>query len=437
MLISIFGLGYVGVVSAGCLASRGHKIVGVDVNETKVEMLNAGVSPIVEKHLPELLSLAKKKGLLSATTDAGYAIENTEMSLICVGTPSRANGSLNTQYLERICEQIGECLKNKDDSHILVFRSTMLPGTNNEIIIPLLEKTSGKKEGKDFFVAFNPEFIREATAVYDFNFPPKTVVGCNDKATANKIMQLYDGLSGPMIKTKLEIAEMVKYVDNNFHALKITFANEFGQICKKLGLDSHTVMNIFMQDTKLNISTCYLKPGFAFGGSCLPKDLRAINYLAKMNDLELPLLGSLIPSNNIQILALIKRILELGKKKVGIAGFSFKAGTDDLRESPIVEVIETLIGKGYDLKLYDKDVAVAKLMGANKEYIKEHIPHISSLMVDSLDELLKDREVIVIGNKDAEFVRLLTDSTDDQLIFDLVRVGDISNARANYQGICW
>ena len=437
MKISIFGLGYVGVVSAGCLASIGHEIIGVDVNETKVEMLNAGVSPIVEKDLPELLSQAKKKGLIVATTDAGYAIENTEISLICVGTPSRPNGSSNTKYLERICEQIGECLKNNQGSHVLVFRSTMLPGTNKETLIPLLEKTSGKKEGKDFFVAFNPEFLREATAVYDFNNPPKTVVGCNDELMADKVMKLYDGLPGPMIKTKLEIAEMVKYVDNNFHAVKITFANEIGQICKKLGLDSHEVMNIFMQDTKLNISTYYFKPGFAFGGSCLPKDLRAINYLAKMNDLELPLLESLIPSNNIQILTLIKRILALGKRKVGIAGFSFKAGTDDLRESPIVEVIETLIGKGYDLKLYDKNVAVAKLIGANKEYINNHIPHIASLMVDSLDELLKDREIIIIGNSDVEFKRLLTESRDDQLIFDLVRIGDISSARENYQGICW
>lgn len=437
MKISIFGLGYVGVVSAGCLASRGHEIVGVDVNEPKVELLNAGVSPIVEKDLSKLLSQAKKKGLISATADAGYAIENTEISLICVGTPSRPNGSLNTKYLERICKQIGECLKNKQGSHVLVFRSTMLPGTNKETLIPLLEKTSGKKEGEDFFAAFNPEFLREATAVYDFNNPPKTVVGCNDELMADKVMKLYDGLPGPMIKTKLEIAEMVKYVDNNFHAVKITFANEIGQICKKLGLDSHEVMNIFMQDTKLNISTYYFKPGFAFGGSCLPKDLRAINYLAKMNDLELPLLESLIPSNNIQILTLIKRILALGKRKVGIAGFSFKAGTDDLRESPIVEVIETLIGKGYDLKLYDKNVAVAKLIGANKEYINNHIPHIASLMVDSLDELLKDREIIVIGNSDVEFKRLLTESRDDQLIFDLVRIGDISSARENYQGICW
>jgi len=437
MKISIFGLGYVGVVSAACLASRGHKIIGVDINADKIEMLNNGISPIVEKDLPGLLSVAKDDGLISATTDAEKATLDTDLSLICVGTPSRPNGSLNIKYIEDVCADIGNILKVKTSPHILVFRSTMLPGTNKETIIPLLEKTSGKKEGDDFFVAFNPEFLREATAVYDFNNPPKTVVGCDDETISDKILELYKGLPGPMIKTKLEVAEMVKYVDNNFHAVKITFANEIGHICKKLGLDSHEVMNIFMQDTKLNISTYYFKPGFAFGGSCLPKDLRAINYMAKMLDLELPLIESLIPSNNIQVLSAIKNIIALGKKKIGVAGFSFKAGTDDLRESPIIEVIETLLGKGYDLKLYDKNVSLAKLMGANKEYINNHIPHIASLMVDSLDDLLADRELIIIGNSDDEFKQLLSQKKDGPLIYDLVRIGDISNTSDNYQGVCW
>lgn len=437
MNISIFGLGYVGVVSAGCLASRGHKIIGVDVNETKVDLLERGKSPIIEKDVPELLSQAKEKGLLCATTDASRAIRDTEISLISVGTPSRANGSLNTKYIEYVCEEFGLYLKDKSDSHILVFRSTMLPGTCRETIIPLLEKTSGKKEGKDFFVAFNPEFIREGSALYDFNNPPKTVVGANSISVSDEVLKLYHGLPGVIIKTSLEVAEMVKYIDNNFHALKITFANEIGHICKKLGIDSHDAMDIFVQDTKLNISPCYLKPGFAFGGSCLPKDLRAVNYMAKMLDLETPLLNSMIQSNNVQILTAIKEIMSFGKKKIGVAGFSFKAGTDDLRESPLVEVIETLLGKGYDLKLYDKNVSIAKLMGANKEYINDRIPHISSLMVDSLDDLLEDREVIIIGNKDEEFKRLLRDSREDQLIFDLVRIGDTSTPRKNYHGICW
>ncbi len=437
MNISIFGLGYVGVVSAGCLASMGNKIIGVDVNQTKVDMLNQGISPIVENELPELLAHAKNKGLLSATNDTDTAINNSELSIICVGTPSRANGSLNTMYLEKVCEQIGNCLKTKSTPHILVCRSTMIPGTNKDVIIPILEKASEKKEGKDFFVAFNPEFLREATAVYDFRNPPKTVVGCDNPEIAEKIISIYKGLPGPMIITDLRVAEMVKYADNNFHAVKITFANEIGHICKKLGIDSHAVMNIFMQDTKLNISTYYFKPGFAFGGSCLPKDLRAMNYIVKMNDLETPLLNSLISSNNIQILHVIKQIISYGKKKVGIAGFSFKAGTDDLRESPLVEVIETLLGKGYDLKLYDKSVSIAKLMGANKEYITNHIPHISSLMVENLDDLMKHSEVIVIGNSDEEFKKIPSMAKDNQLVYDLVRICDLKNTRDNYEGICW
>lgn len=436
MKISIFGLGYVGVVSAGCLASRGHQIIGVDVNATKVGLLNDGISPIVEKDLPELLKAGQTQKLISAMTDTRQAIMQTEISLICVGTPSRSNGSLNTKYLENVCAEIGGALSVKS-GHILVFRSTMLPGTNKEVTIPLLEKSSGKKEGKDFFVVFNPEFLREATAVYDFNNPPKTVVGCNNPEIAQRVLKLYEGLPGPMIATTLEIAEMVKYVDNNFHALKITFANEIGHICRRLGLDSYDVMNIFVQDTKLNISPYYLKPGFAFGGSCLPKDLRAINYLCKMHDLETPLLNSLLVSNNMQILNTIKRIISFGKRKIGIAGFSFKAGTDDLRESPLVEIIETLLGKGYDLKLYDRNVSLAKLMGANKEYINERIPHIASLMVNSLDELLSDRELIIIGNKEPEFQRILTTRKGGQIIFDLVRINDPKNAGPDYHGICW
>ena len=437
MKISIFGLGYVGVVSAGCLTSRGHEVVGVDVNEVKVDLMNKGQSPIVEKDLPELLARAKEKALLKATINVHEAVHATDISLICVGTPSRANGSLNTNYIERVCEQIGSAIKEKEAGHVLVFRSTMLPGTNKEIIIPRLEKASGKIEGEGFHVAFNPEFLREATAVYDFNNPPKTVVGCNNEEAADKVLALYEGLPGPMIKTTLEVAEMVKYVDNNFHALKITFANEVGHICKNLGLDSHAVIDIFLQDTKLNISSYYLKPGFAFGGSCLPKDLRAMTYLAKMLDLETPLLNSLILSNNLQILMTIKKIISFNKRRIGIAGFSFKAGTDDLRESPLVEVIETLIGKGYDLKLYDKNVSLARLVGANKEYINDRIPHISSLMVDSLDDLLSDREVIIIGNKDEEFKRILKDCRDDQIVYDLVRMGECDEGKDNYQGICW
>lgn len=437
MNISVFGLGYVGVVTIAYLTSRNHNVVGVDVSELKVKMLNEGICPIVEKDVPEMLKDAKNKGLISATVNAAEAIGKTELSIICVGTPSESNGNLDTKFLRNACEEAGKSIRDKVSPHIFVFRSTMLPGTMRNTIIPILESFSGKKQNEGFYVVFNPEFLRESTAVFDFYNPPKTVVGSDSEEVAEKVLSLYEGLPGPTIKTKIEVAEMVKYVDNNFHALKITFANEIGHICKTIGLDSHEVMNIFMQDTKLNISTYYLKPGFAFGGSCLPKDLRAINYLARTLDLDLPLLNSLLPSNRNQIQSAIKQIISKGKNKIGIAGFSFKEGTDDLRESPMIDIIEALIGKGYDLKLYDRNVYVAKLIGANKEYIENHIPHISSLMVDSLDELLVDRELIIIGNKDPEFIRIIEETRDDQIIFDLVRMGDKVYDRANYEGICW
>lgn len=297
MNISVFGLGYVGVVTIAYLTSRNHKVIGVDVSEVKVKMLNEGICPIVEKDVPEMLKDAKEKGLVSATVDAEEAIRKTELSIICVGTPSESNGNLDTRFIRNVCEEAGKSIRDKAEPHIFVFRSTMLPGTMRKTVIPILESFSGKKQNEGFFVVFNPEFLRESTAVYDFYNPPKTVVGSDSEEIADKVISLYEGLPGPVIKTKIEVAEMVKYVDNNFHAVKITFANEIGHICKNIGLDSHEVMNIFMQDTKLNISTYYLKPGFAFGGSCLPKDLRAINYLAKNLDLDLPLLSSLLPSN--------------------------------------------------------------------------------------------------------------------------------------------
>ena len=437
MDISIFGLGYVGVVSMACLASKGHRVIGIDVNPKKVDMINEGKCPIVEKDLPELLMQATHDGLISATNQVSVAIANSTLSMICVGTPSRANGSLNTRYLQNVCRDIAGCLGKKDTPHILVFRSTMLPGTAVDTVIPILEEASGLTEGKDFYVVFNPEFLREATAVFDFNHPPKTVVGGRNVSIVQKVLDIYRDIPGPMIGTTLEVAEMVKYLDNNFHALKITFANEIGQICKKLDIDSHKVMEIFVQDTKLNLSSQYLWPGFAFGGSCLPKDLRAITYLSKMLDLETPMLNSMMISNQAQVLAVMKRVIAYKKKKIGVAGFSFKAGTDDLRESPMIEVIETLLGKGYDLKLYDKNVTIARLMGANKEYIENRISHIASLMVSSLDEIIEDRELIIIGNRAEEFTRLLTECREDQIIFDLVRIGEQMNTRARYDGICW
>ena len=437
MNISIFGLGYVGAVSAGCLANEGHQIIGVDPVQTKVDLINQGRTPIIEKDIGELIENAVKAGRLHATTNAAEAINNTHLSFVCVGTPSQLNGNLDLKYVRRVCERVGLVLKNKKDRHVVVIRSTILPGTMRNVVIPILEESSGKTAGSDFGVCNNPEFLREGTAVYDFYHPPKTVIGETDLISGDLLTSLYDKIEAPLIRTDLETAEMVKYVDNCWHALKVGFANEIGNICKTLGIDGHKVMDIFCQDTKLNISSYYLKPGFAFGGSCLPKDLRALTYKAKRMDLDLPILNSILSSNQRQIERGIQMVMEKGNKKVGVLGFSFKAGTDDLRESPIVELIERLLGKGYDIRLYDRNVNLASLVGANRDYILNHIPHISRLMVESLDEALSHADTLVIGNSDPEFRTILDRVNPEQVVVDLVRISDTQSGDGKYDGICW
>ncbi len=437
MKISIFGLGYVGTVSAGCLASEGHEIVGVDPVPTKVELINRGQSPIIEAEIGELVAGNVKSGRLRATSDPREAICATEISFVCVGTPSQPNGNLDFRYIRRICEQIGEAIKNKAARHTVVIRSTILPGTMHGIVIPILEESSGKKAGADFGVCHNPEFLREGSAVKDFHAPPKTVIGELDQASGDLLAKLYEKLQAPLIRTCLETAEMVKYVDNSWHALKIGFANEIGNLCKAFDIDAHQVMNIFCQDRKLNISPAYMMPGFAFGGSCLPKDLRALSYKAKSNDLQLPILTSVLPSNEMQVNRGLQMILDKGHKKVGILGFSFKAGTDDLRESPVIEVIERLVGKGYDLRIYDRNVNLASLVGANRDFILNHIPHISRMMVDRMEAVLEHAQTVVIGNKDPEFQKVLEGLRPEQVLVDFVRISDGRSEKGKYDGICW
>ena len=437
MRIAVFGLGYVGAVSAACLAKEGHTVIGVDPNETKVELINSGQSPIIETDVGEIIEQAVNDGRLRTVTDAVSAIAECDLSLVCVGTPSAANGSLDLRYVELVCKEIGAALKKKPDYHTVVIRSTILPGTMRTIVIPALESSSGMTAGTDFGLCNNPEFLREGTAVYDYYNPPKTVIGGVDERSTAALEELYAGLPGPMITTQIETAEMVKYVDNVWHALKVTFANEIGAICKPLDVDSHTVMDIFCQDQKLNISPYYLKPGFAFGGSCLPKDVRALTYHSKRLDLKLPVLESIMDSNRIQIDRAFDLIAGQNKKKIGILGFSFKAGTDDLRESPIVEVAERLIGKGYDLRLYDKNVSLAKLVGANREYILNHIPHIAGLMVDSAQELMEHAEILIIGNGAPEFADIVARRRPGQHVIDLVRINNEADDKTDYEGIAW
>jgi GDP-mannose 6-dehydrogenase len=435
--ISVFGLGYVGAVSAGCLANDGHYVVGVDPLLTKVDLINKGLSPIIEAEIGEIIAATVRDGRLRAIEDQNQAIRETELSLVCVGTPSQPNGNLDLRYIRRVCELIGQALKSKLDRHTVVIRSTILPGTMEQIVIPVLEEYSGKKAGSDFGLCNNPEFLREGSAVKDFNDPPKTVIGEVDRESGDLLSKLYEKLDAPLIRTDVRTAEMVKYVDNCWHALKIGFANEIGTLAKSLSIDAHDVMEIFCQDKKLNISNAYLMPGFAFGGSCLPKDLRALSYRAKSNDLSLPILSSILPSNELQVERGVKLIVEKGHRKLGILGYSFKSGTDDLRESPIIEVIERLVGKGYDLRIYDKNVNIARLFGANRDFILNHIPHISKLMVDSIDAVLDHGDTVVIGNKDPEFSAVLGRLRNGQRLVDLVRITNRRSENGKYDGICW
>ncbi|HKQ08523.1 MAG TPA: UDP-glucose/GDP-mannose dehydrogenase family protein [Blastocatellia bacterium] len=437
MKLSVFGLGYVGCVSAACFAKAGHEVVGVDVNQVKVDIINGGRSPIVEPGIEELIREAVGAGRLRATTDAAEAVAGADVSLVCIGTPSNPNGSLNLAYIKRACQQIGEAIAARTRFHIVVMRSTMLPGTIEQTVIPTLEVYSGKRAGRDFGVAINPEFLREGTSLADFNNPPFTLIGADDEDTAGLLSRLYAGIDAPLLTVRVKEAEMVKYACNTFHALKVTFANEIGNVCKAMNVDSHKVMEVFCKDTKLNLSPYYLKPGFAFGGSCLPKDLRAITYKAKELDVDVPVLSAILASNRRQVERVVEAVLETGRKRVAVLGLSFKSGTDDLRESPMVALIETLIGKGMKLAIYDRDVELARLFGANKEYIEREIPHISSLMCADLNQVIEQAEVVIVGKKEEEFRALAERMNDGRIVIDLVRLFDAQDNRRQYQGICW
>lgn len=437
MKLSIFGLGYVGCVSSACFAGSGHEVIGVDVNPLKVEIINGGRSPIVEPGIEQLISAAVKLSKLRATTDANEAVSESEISLVCIGTPGNYNGSLDLSYIKNACQQIGEALASKARYHVVAMRSTMLPGTIEQTVIPTLEVFSGKRAGRDFGVAVNPEFLREGTSIYDFAYPPFTLIGADDEVASLPLKRLYASIDAPLVNVGIKEAEMVKYACNSFHALKVAFANEIGNVSKALGVDSHVVMDVFCKDTKLNLSPYYLKPGFAFGGSCLPKDLRAITYKAKELDVEVPLLNSILLSNRQQVERAVDTVLRTERKNVGVLGLSFKAGTDDLRESPMVTLIETLIGKGLKLTIYDRDVELARLFGANKQYIEREIPHISSLMNSDLDQVIEHAEVIIIGKKEDEFRVLSEKLNNGRVIVDLVRLFDVADAGKQYQGICW
>ena len=393
--------------------------------------------PLSSPALPRLPPQLLPKNCCAQPRTAAEAVSQSDISFVCVGTPSRSNGSLDFSHLAHVCDEIGAALATKDSFHVVVIRSTVLPGTMNSFVIPRLQEKSGKRAGIDFGVCNNPEFLREGTAIHDFCNPPKTVIGETDTRSGEMVQELYAGLPGPMIRCSIEVGEMVKYADNAWHAVKVAFANEIGKFSKAANIDSHKVMDIFCQDTKLNLSPYYMRPGFAFGGSCLPKDVRALTYHARALDISTPLLNALLPSNRDQVEFGIDMIMRTGKKAIGILGFSFKAGTDDLRESPLVDVIERLIGKGFDLKLYDGNVNIARLTGANRDYIFKVIPHIERLMVDKIDDVLAHADVIVIGNGAPEFGDIAARLRPDQRVIDFVRIKRIEQEHKNYDGICW
>lgn len=422
MNVSVFGLGYVGSVTAACLAREGHAVVGVDVNPLKVDPVNQGRSPILETGLEEILAEDVAAGRLRATRDSAEAVRETEMSLVCVGTPSRPNGSIDASYVKKVADEIGQALADKREAHTVVFRSTMLPGTTEEVLIPLLEAASGRRVGDGLFVAVNPEFLREGESIQDFYHPSRIVAGSRDAAGFEKLRELYATISAPFVETSVRTAELIKYLDNSFHALKVSFANEMAEVCRASGVDAHEAMRIFALDRQLNISPAYLRPGFAFGGSCLPKDLRAILHKSKGDDLDLPLLSSILPSNAKQVRRAVRAILEIGKPSVGVLGLSFKPGTDDLRESPIIEVIETLLGKGCRLRIYDPFVSLGRLHGSNKAFLEEQLPHVSSLMSEDLEELVRTSEVIVIASRQEPFREVFDLVGDEHVIVDLVGI---------------
>jgi len=438
MNISIFGLGYVGAVSLACLARDGHSVIGVDIDPAKLELIRSGKTPVVEEGMVELMSRVAASGRVMVTTDVVQAVMDSDLSLICVGTPSAPNGSQDQSAMLKLAHELGRAMRGKPGGHVFVFRSTLVPGTVEDVLRPIIERESGKKDGRDFDVCFQPEFLREGTSIRDYDRPPFTVVGANGEIPIARLRELFGHLPCEFYATSIRAAEMVKYCCNNFHALKITFANETARLCEALGVDAFQVMDLVCKDRQLNISPAYLKPGFAFGGSCLPKDLRATLHLAKTRDVELPMLGNVLGSNRVHVEHAIAKVLASGRRRVGMIGLSFKTGTDDLRESPLVVIAEQFIGKGLSLLVYDPEVHMSRLLGANRRFIEQHVPHIGSLMREDIESVIAGSDFLVVGLSDTKiFEALARHVREDQLVLDLVNIPRREAMRGKVIGLCW
>jgi GDP-mannose 6-dehydrogenase len=438
MRISIFGLGYVGAVSLACLARDGHSVIGVDIDRAKLELIRNGKTPVVEEGMVELMAQVAASGRVSVTTDTVRAVLGSDLSLICVGTPSAPNGSQDQSAIVNLARDLGRAMRDKSGDHVFVFRSTLVPGTVEEVLRPIIERESGKTDGAEFHVCFQPEFLREGTSIRDYEKPPFTVVGASAAAAVGRLRELFGHLPCQFHATSIRAAEMMKYCCNNFHALKITFANETARLCEALGVDAFEVMDLVCKDTQLNISPAYLKPGFAFGGSCLPKDLRATLYLAKTRDVELPMLGQVLPSNRVHAERAIAKVLASGRRRVGMIGLSFKTGTDDLRESPLVLMAEQFIGKGLNVLVFDPEVHLSRLIGANRRFIEQHVPHIASLMREQIESVISDSDVLVVGLTDPKSLEALARHVrEDQIVLDLVNIPRRAALRGKVTGLCW
>jgi len=438
MNVAVLGLGYVGSVTAACLARDGHRVIGVDTNPDKVAAVSSGRSPVLEPGLDELVGRVVREGRLSATTDAHAAVRASDVSLICVGTPSRRNGSLELRYVEQVAHEIGAALADHDAYHTVVVRSTVLPGTVRECVVPIIERASGKEAGEGFGVAMNPEFLREGSALADYDRPSMVVIGELDGRSGDAVAALYAGIDAPLVRTDLGVAEMVKYASNAFHALKVAFANEIGRICKAHGIDGQRLMEVFRLDTRLNVSGAYLSPGNAFGGSCLPKDTRALTYRATERDVDVPLLRAVLASNEEHLTTAIRMVEQHGRRSVGVLGLSFKAGTDDVRESPAVRLVETLLGRGYDVRVFDEQVELNRLVGANKPYLESELPHISRLMRPSLDQVVAESDVLVVTQGSPTFRDLASRLRPGQVLIDLIGVAkEAEGVKGRYEGVCW
>ncbi|MDO9094856.1 MAG: nucleotide sugar dehydrogenase [Rubrivivax sp.] len=438
MKISIFGLGYVGAVSLACLSRDGHDVIGVDIDRNKLDLIAAGKTPVVEEGMVELMQRVAASGRVTVTTDAGAAVRDSDISLVCVGTPSAANGSQDQGAILRLAREMGRALAVKTQPHVIVFRSTIVPGTVEDVLRPIIEEESGKRDGQDFHLCFQPEFLREGSSIRDYDKPPFTIVGANHEHPVDQLRALFGHLPCKLIRTSVRSAEMMKYCCNNFHALKITFANETARLCDALGVDAFEVMDLVCQDTQLNISKAYLKPGFAFGGSCLPKDLRATSYLAKSHDVEVPMLSAILKSNEEHLAVALNKVLATGKRRIGFIGLSFKSGTDDLRESPLVTLAEQLIGKGMQLSVYDPEVHMSTLLGANRRYIESHLPHIGQLLQADIGQVIAGADVLVVGLSGSDVTQaLVRGCRADQTVIDLVNLGSQTGIAAQVEGLCW